>query len=135
MPKAGPWTLAFPLHHVFLSQKHSQYSPRPLRRRLVLRWCWEQHCPSKSVTHPLSPLQTTLWSRGTSPSLLERHGASHLRFCLESNLKALWFMQLCVWSIDGSLGPASVFPTQGLSSVYVSQALMVRVTHDTNMVR
>ena len=29
MPKAGPLTLAFPLRHVFLSQKHSQYSPRP----------------------------------------------------------------------------------------------------------
>ena len=103
-PKPGPWPWLFHSAMCFSARNTVSTAQGPPRRRLVLRWCWEGHlCPSKSVTHPLSPLQTTLWSRGASPSLLERHEQFTWGFVLRAT-QILVHGRMCLVHWWGPLG-------------------------------
>lgn len=103
--------LAFPLHYMCFSARNTVSTAQgPPRRWLVFRWCLEWHlCPSNSVAHPLSPLQTMLWSSSTSPSLLERHKQSTWSFVLRSTQISV-NGSMCMVHWWGSLGSARSQP-------------------------
>ena len=108
--KPGPWPWPFHSTTCFSARNTVSTFQGHSLRQLVLRWCWEGHlCPSNSVAHTLSPLQTMLWSRGTSPSLLERHAQSTWGFVLRST-QILVNGSMCLVHWWGSLGSAHSQP-------------------------